>query len=253
MSTFIIYVLFLAIVSAVVVIWIYNLLQTKGHVVREAHSNMMVCMKKRVDLANKLVDIAQSYGEHEKLTHLTVSQNDLAVGQVMAIMKYFPELKANQTYQQLMAQYDAIEVDLQKKREGYNAAVRDYNITITKFPMILIAPSIGFKPAQYFDVDDADSLQNLKDFKTDDGTLLKEKFSLVGSKVMDASKAIGNQAMQTGKSLVEKGKEVASPSKETEMPNIVHEEQSENVFCKNCGSGVSTNDKFCAGCGTKVG
>ena len=281
MSTYIYWILFLAFDAAVLLIWIYNRLQTKGHVVREAHSNVMVCMKKRVDLANKLVDIARSYGEHEKLTHLTVSQNDMAVGQVMATLKNYPELKANQTYQQLMAQYDTIEVDLQKKRESYNGAVRDYNTTIAKFPMILIAPYIGFKPAKYFDVDDADSLQNLKDFQTDDGTILKEKFSQIGSKVRDASKSIGSQAVEAGKSLVEKGKEVVSPSKETAMPsketampsketampsketampsketampNIGHEDQIEKVFCKDCGNGVSINDKFCPGCGAKVG
>jgi len=252
MSTVLYWILFLAVIASAILIYMYNVLQTKGHLVREGHSNVMVCMKKRVDLANKLVDIARSYGEHEKLTHLTISQNDMAVGQVMATLKNFPELRANQTYQQLMAQYDTIEVDLQHKREGYNAVVREYNTTLTKFPMVLVAPSLGFRPAQYFDVVNADALENLKDFQTDDGTILKEKFAQVGSKVRDASISIGTHAIQAGKDLVEKGIEIASPGKDESLTPVESENRDECFFCKECGVALAVSDKFCARCGLKV-
>src|SRR5271169_3312723 len=91
------------VIIAAIVGWIfmkkYNLMQRQGHKVREAHSNVMVCMKKRLDLANKLVDIARSYGEHEKLAHITISQNtSSSIDNMVTMIKNFPELKANQTY-----------------------------------------------------------------------------------------------------------------------------------------------------------
>jgi LemA protein len=55
---------------------LYNGLQKASERVREAHANIVVSMKKRIDLANKLIDIAKSYGDHEKLTHIAVSQAD---------------------------------------------------------------------------------------------------------------------------------------------------------------------------------
>ena len=49
---------------AYLVISRYNALQTLAHGVREAHANVMASMKKRVDLTNKLIDIAKGYADH---------------------------------------------------------------------------------------------------------------------------------------------------------------------------------------------
>lgn len=257
--TFLVWLLVIAIIMGWVFVKKYNLLQRQGHKVREAHSNVMVCMKKRLDLANKLVDIARSYGEHEKLAHITISQNtsssiehmsntlhkdDASVTQMMTMIRNFPELKANQTYQQLMSQYDVIEIDLQKKRELYNAVVRENNTMLTQLPMSLFAAALGFRPAVYFDVDNADALENLKDFQTDDGSILKERLTQVGARVLDTSKALGTQAIQASKAIVAKAKETSSPS-------LVKESEDRISICTECGQKLSNTDKFCSGCGAK--
>ncbi|MCY7337511.1 MAG: LemA family protein, partial [Chamaesiphon sp.] len=118
----------------------YNGIQSQAQGIREAHSNITVSMKKRVDLANKLIDIASSYGDHEKLTHITVAQNesvqaavsasqevDGTVNRILSMARAYPDLKANQAYQTLMGQIEAIENDLQHKRQTYNDRVRSYN------------------------------------------------------------------------------------------------------------------------------
>ena len=191
----------------------YNALQHLAQSVREGHSNVMASMKKRVDLANKLVDIVRGYADHEKLTHISVSGGgdvallgtDQSVGgvlaQVVRVAGQHPDLKANQSYQKLMEQLDRLEGDLQRKREEYNARVRAYNTSLTQLPTNLFAAQLGFKAAPYFDVENADSLENLREFETDDGALVREMLSRGGRRV-----AVGS--LQVSRRLVEKGREI---------------------------------------------
>jgi LemA protein len=178
----------------------YNKMQAKAHQIREAHSNVTICMKKRVDLTNKLIDIASGYGDMEKLTHITVAQTesvqaaisasqevDGAVNRIMSMARAYPDLKANVTYQNLMNQLESIENDLQNKREIYNGRVRSYNTACTSIPTVFVAPYLGFKSAPYFDVENADSLAQIKDFHSNDGEALKNILSNVSNKIASTS------------------------------------------------------------------
>ncbi|MDY6984154.1 MAG: LemA family protein, partial [Pseudomonadota bacterium] len=48
-----------------------------------------------------------------------------------------------------------IEEHIQYARRFYNGAVRQLNTRIQSFPHLLIARPFGFKPAEYFDVSEA--------------------------------------------------------------------------------------------------
>ena len=183
----------------------YNKLQKKAQQVKEAHSNILVAMRKRIDLVNKLIDIASAYGSHEKLTHIAVSQNanvqelinsyrqtDAALGLIGTIVRNYPELKANETYQLLMKQLTQIEEDLQKKREMYNAVAKDFNITRNTIPTVFIADRLGFKEAPYFSID-VDATEAIKDFKTDDGQMLKELIKDTTAKVAKATEKVSSK------------------------------------------------------------
>jgi LemA protein len=178
----------------------YNKMQAKAHEIREAHSNITICMKKRVDLTNKLIDIASGYGDMEKLTHITVAQTesvqsaitasqevDGAVNRIISMARAYPDLKANITYQNLMNQLESLENDLQKKREAYNGRVRSYNTACTSVPTVFVAPYLGFKNAPYFDVENADSLESIKDFHSTDGEALRNILSNVSNKITNVS------------------------------------------------------------------
>ena len=93
-----------------------------------------------------------------------------------------PELKANAAYQQLMNQINAVEGELQNKREIYNHVTQTYNSERLQLPTVLFAGLLGFKEALYFDFD---NLQAINEFKTDDGQLLKEMLANASSKAMD--------------------------------------------------------------------
>jgi LemA protein len=194
----------------------YNQAQQVGQSVKEAHSNITVATKKRLDLVNRLIDIARSYGEHEKLTYIAVVEGESVAGlsqaalrtegaitQLNTMARNYPDLKANQTYQQLMTDLKNMETLIQDRRERYNRAVREYNTLCSSLPFVFVAQWLGFPQAPYFDVANADSLEVLKDFQTDDGTILRQKLSGAGSQLLTKTKEIGQQ----GKLLVDRGQQ----------------------------------------------
>jgi LemA protein len=136
------------------------------------------------------MDIAKEYGAHEKLVQITLSNNLIdtfkasteAIANVNSIAQHYPDLKANATYQQLMNQISSVENELQNKRELYNKVTQTYNSERLQIPTVLFSKVLGFEEAPYFDFD---NLKEMKEFKTDDGQLLKEMLSNVSSKAID--------------------------------------------------------------------
>lgn len=197
----------------------YNALQILAQGVREAHSNIMASMKKRIDLTNKLIDIARGYADHEKLTHISVAGggDEITVGagaaaagalnQVLKLATQYPDLKANAAYQQLMTQLDVIENDLQGKREAYNNRVKEYNTALVKLPTSLYAAQLGFRAASYFDVDNADSLEKLKDFHSEDAEHLKQMLAQGSRRMADGGRKLAGESVRIGKIALEKAEE----------------------------------------------
>ncbi len=215
--------LLLVVGAAVHVAKRYNRLQILANEVREAHANVMASMKKRIDLVNRLIDIASGYADHEKLTHLSVAaageETNLgglgvatagAMNQVLKLATQYPDLKANATFQQLMSQLDEIESNLQSRREAYNSAVKLYNSSIGALPVSLYARQLGFLPAPYFDVDHADSLENLKGFHSEDAEHLRKMLADGGRRIADGGRKIAGESVRIGRIAMEKGVELQS-------------------------------------------
>jgi len=136
---------------------------------------------------------------------------------VVAMARAYPELRANQTYQLVMQQLEQIEADLQQKRETYNSVVRTYNTGLTQIPFVFVASQLGFKAAPYFDVENSDALENLKDFQTDDGAMLKAMLSNAGNQVIEASKTVRTELSAAGKQLVDKTQELPTTQQNEEI------------------------------------
>jgi len=203
-----------------IVIRSYNSLQHSAQQVKEFHSNIMAVMKKRADMINQLISVVSGYAEHEKLTQITVSGNQTAIsdaanlyqqsnatlGRIQAIAMGYPDLKANQGYQSLMQEISRVEDLIQDRREKYNAMVRRYNSTRVQFPHALWASRLGFPEAPYFDVENADALHNIQNFKTDDGEMLRAVI-LKGTERIAAGVSSGANKLATSTSkIVEQGK-----------------------------------------------
>lgn len=190
------FLLFLLVVLVVWVVKIYNNLQGMMQDIREKLSNLQAAFKKRIDLSNQIIDIAAGYSEHEKLTYITVAKSNQAVEKMMALSQAYPDLKANHTYQTLMAQLENLEETLLDRREQYNAKVKTYNTYRNNFPNILIAGKLNFNVAPFFEIEDPDFANKMKGFQRDDTEALQALLN-AGVKAVQSSTETIKQKINT--------------------------------------------------------
>lgn len=159
------------VIIAVVIVWtimIYNNLVTIKHNVSKAWSNIDVLLKQRHDELPKLVETCKQYKqfEQETLQKVTearsrvqdarIKQDIPALGQaetilrgglgnIFATIEAYPELKAVETFQHLLARITGLENGIADRREFYNESVNINNVRIEQFPDMIVARMFNFK------------------------------------------------------------------------------------------------------------
>jgi LemA protein len=162
-------------VIVVLVVWIvtiYNQLVGMRQRVGQAFADVDVQLKLRHDLVSNLVETVKGYAAHERGTldevvrarnaamtaqgpaQQAAAENQLsgALRQLFALSEAYPDLKANQNFQQLQAELSDIENKIAAARRFFNNAVQEYNTGIQQFPAALFAASFGFSQRTFFDV-----------------------------------------------------------------------------------------------------
>jgi len=83
-------------------------------------------------------------------------EDPLATGlnRIFAIAEAYPDLKAAASFAGLQRTLADVEDHLQNARRYYNAVVRDLNTAVAQFPANLLASPFGFKPREFFGLDD---------------------------------------------------------------------------------------------------
>jgi LemA protein len=172
MSTTVILLIILGII-ALAVIYIYNGLVRAKVRTDEAWSDITVQLKRRYDLIPNLVNTVKGYAKHEKTVFQDVTEAraqalsaqtvpeaakadnifQSALKSLFAVAEAYPDLKANQSFQQLQAELVDTEDKIQASRRFYNGAARDLNVKIQTFPTNLFAGTLGFKIRDFFEVD----------------------------------------------------------------------------------------------------
>ncbi len=172
----------LAIIAAM-----YNGLVRTNTRVDEAWSDITVQLKRRTDLIPNLVNTVKGYASHEKEVFEKVTEAraglmnakgvaDTAKAENMfqqtlkslfAVAEAYPDLKANESFQQLQAELVDTEDKIQASRRFYNGSVRDLNVKVKVFPTNIFANMLGFKPREFFEVAEAEqaAIQNPVDVK----------------------------------------------------------------------------------------
>jgi LemA protein len=74
------------------------------------------------------------------------------LGQFFALVENYPDLKANQTMQQLMEELTSTENKIGFARQAFNDSVMHYNTYRTQFPPVIIAQMYRFEPAEHFEI-----------------------------------------------------------------------------------------------------
>ena len=157
----------IAIVGIVVVIGMalagsYNGLVEKQNEVEGKQAEIATQLQRRADLIPNFVATVKGYADYEQSVAAAGAdaaaqtaaseQLDRAISVwVNAVTEAYPDLKANTQFVALQDELAGTENRVAKARDDYNAAAKDYNTAIRKFPQNLIAGMFGFEKADYFE------------------------------------------------------------------------------------------------------
>ena len=188
-------IIFLVIIFGAVfyIIAIYNGLVTARNQFKNAFAQIDVQLQRRYDLIPNLVETAETYIKHERETLEAVIQArnqaqtaakaaaahpedgraigalgaaegilGASLGKFFALAEAYPDLKANQTLQQLMEELSSTENKVAFSRQFFNDAVMGYNNMREQIPNNLIAGPFNFQEAKLLDIETPEAKKAVK-------------------------------------------------------------------------------------------
>jgi len=142
----------------------YNTMQANEEAVKAAWGDVEASYQRRTDLIPNLVEVVKGYAKHEKETLMAVTEARAKVGSIqmskdminnpgafaqfqqaqgamssalsrlMVVVERYPDLKANQNFQDLQNQLEGTENRINVARVRYNKSVETFNTSIRVFP-----------------------------------------------------------------------------------------------------------------------
>lgn len=142
----------------------YNQMQANEEAVKAAWGDVESSYQRRSDLIPNLVEVVKGYAKHEKETLIAVTEARAKVGSIqmsknilddpkaftqfreaqgamssalsrlMVVVEKYPDLKANQNFQDLQHQLEGTENRINVARTRYNKTVEVFNTSIRVFP-----------------------------------------------------------------------------------------------------------------------
>lgn len=160
----------------------YNNIISLDEAAKKAWADVETQYQRRSDLIGNLVETVKGEAKFEKetltaviearanATSIQLKADDItpenmakfqaaqaqltgALSRLMAVSEQYPQLRATQAFQDLMAQLDRTEGMISIARKDYNEAVQNYNIKIRSFPANVTAGVFKFKQREMFKAD----------------------------------------------------------------------------------------------------
>jgi len=173
-------VIVLVVLLALWVISIQNSLVKTDEVCNNALKQIAVQQTSRFDALQALIKLTREYSSYEADTLqkivdarkqstspsvADVAANDDLLKQIgtrlIAVAEAYPDLKANQNYQQTMQSIEKYEENVRLSRMTFNDTVTRYNQQVRMFPTSLVAGILGFAKREYLEED-----KSKKDYPT---------------------------------------------------------------------------------------
>jgi LemA protein len=150
---------------------IYNGLVHLKNQVSQSFATVDVLLKKRWDLIPNLVAVVKSHMQFEQKTlaeitrlrsqvmaggisndqRLTLeNQISRTMGNVVALIENYPELKSDRHVTQLLESLNETEEQISAARRFYNSAVTEYNNALEMFPSNLVASYLRYQAKELF-------------------------------------------------------------------------------------------------------
>lgn len=160
--------------ALLLLIVLYNRIVALKQSRNNAFSDIDVQLKQRYNLVPQLVETVKGYATHEKelLEKVTNARADAmntkgmggnkgaaeavlggAMMNLLAVAENYPDLKANENFNNLQNELSDIENKLAAARRFFNNATSEYNTGIQQFPAVLIAKMFGFKEEEFFELE----------------------------------------------------------------------------------------------------
>ena len=164
-------------VAAVLVLWgikVQNQLVQSDELCNNALKQINVQQVSRYDALKALVKLTREYATYESETlekviaqrkitaaanpsvddiNANVNANEAALqamsAKLIAIAEQYPDLKANQNYQQVMNDIKQYEENVRLSRMTFNDTVTKYNNQVRMFPGSVVAGILGFAKRDY--------------------------------------------------------------------------------------------------------
>lgn len=157
-------------------IGVYNqLVQVKVNI-DKSWANIEVLEKQRYDELPKLIKVCEGYMKYERETLEKITQartrfleakspGDMAkagselagaLKTLFAVSENYPELKANENFQQLQGRISYLESQIADRREFYNDSVAVFNTRIKQIPDIFIANMLSYTQKEMYKIAEAE-------------------------------------------------------------------------------------------------
>ena len=166
-------------IVAILVLWVIsvqNRLVKSDEICNNALKQINVQQISRYDALQALVKLTREYASYEadtlqkviearKITSSAaptaaeIDANEQALKEIsaklIAIAEAYPDLKANQNYQQTMQSIQSYEENVRLSRMTFNDTVTRFNQQVRVFPASLIAGMLGFSKREYLAEDNS--------------------------------------------------------------------------------------------------
>jgi LemA protein len=194
-------VVFIAVIAAIALAGSYNRLVKLDQSANQSWAQVQNVYQRRADLIPNLVNTVQGAANFEKSTLIAVTNARASVGRVqldpnkaptdaaqleqfqaaqgqlsnalsrlLVVTENYPQLRANENFQQLQAQIEGTENRISVERGNFNTTVQTYNTAVHSFPTNFFAGMFGFHPRPFFNAQPGAEKAPTVNFNFDNGT-----------------------------------------------------------------------------------
>ena len=149
----------------------YNKFTSQEEAIKSSWSEVQNQLQRRNDLIPNLVETVRGFATHEEgilkdiadsrsrllaakspeETIQAANQQTSALGRLLAVVENYPNLKANEQFNNLMYEISGTENRITVARKRYNDNVQAYNTSRHQFPGVITNKLFGFKDYPYFE------------------------------------------------------------------------------------------------------
>jgi len=146
----------------------YNRLYVLRNSADATLGQVMVAMKKRLDMIEQLLGAVRGYTKYEREVFERIAtlraglfkaapgeledidrESRSILGNLMAVAEAYPELKASETVMKLMDAVVSVENEIARQRYTYNNVVQEFNIMQDTIPSNVVARALGMRKLEY--------------------------------------------------------------------------------------------------------